>query len=95
MKNTDKLAGILALIALLIAGIVGVVGFILNLFDASFNAGIFNMIKDFCMVTALAIIAWKALKGINLPGPNLLWTIILIIAIVMSYCGVFGININF
>ena len=93
----NKLAGILALIALFIAGILGLINFIFSIFDGKLDLGrigqVLQLISSICLLIAVVMISWEALYTSKLKH-KMVWYVLYWIIVAFVILGYVGIVLN-
>lgn len=93
----NKVAGILALIAIFIAGILGLISFIFELLDGSINLGkvgsILNLVSSVCLLISVIMISWLALVQSSLKNKTV-WYVIYWIIVVCAILGYVRFSMN-
>lgn len=80
-----SIVGFLAFTALFLNGLIGTLG----LFDITLPA-ILGTIASWFLIATVAIAGWNFLMSTNLPGPDILWTILFIVFVILSLTGTIG-----
>lgn len=93
----NKVAGVLALIAIFIAGILGLISFIFELIDGSVNLGkvgsILNLVSSICLLISVIMISWQALVSLN-PKNKTLWYVLYWIIVICAVLGYVRFSMN-
>lgn len=93
----NKVAGVLALIAVFIAGILGLINFIFQLFDGKLDLGrigsILHLIANICLFIAVVMISWQALYSAKLKN-KIVWYIIYWIIVICAILGYVGFSLH-
>ncbi len=93
----NRFAGILALIAIFIAGILGLISFVFELIDGSVNLGkvgsVLNLISSLCLLISVIMISWQALVGSKLKNKTV-WYVIYWIIVVCAVLGYVRFSMN-
>ncbi|MCR5349795.1 MAG: hypothetical protein K6E20_02265 [Acholeplasmatales bacterium] len=93
----NKVAGILALIAIFIAGILGLIRFIFELFDGNVNFGrvgsALSLVSNVCLLLAVIMISWQALVSLRLKHKTV-WYVIYWIIVVCAILGIVGFSLS-
>ena len=93
----NKVAGILALVAIFIAGILGLIRFIFELFDGSVNLGrvgsVLSLVSTVCLLISVIMISWQALVGLKLKNKTV-WYIIYWVIVICAILGIVGFSLS-
>ncbi len=85
--NWNKITGICAFCAIVIAGVIFIINAILKLVEASINPGILSTIATVLLVAALVIPGWRFVRTKKMWIQILFW----VCAIVLVVCGAISI----
>lgn len=50
----------------------------------------FYMIADWMLLISVTFVGWSFLRSNNLPGPDILWTILYLVFVVLAFIGTLG-----
>lgn len=87
--NWNKITGICAFLAIVIAGLIFAINGIVKLFEGSFNGGILNTIATLFLVAGLVIPGWRYTKTKAMWIQIIFW----VCAIILIIFGAIGFNI--
>ena len=89
-KNQNKLASMLAFLALVVSAIVWTLQIVLGLVGADVNLRIFTSIANIILILVVIWLGWQYAKGLGK-----FWRIVFIVIAIIAILTAFGISINF